>query len=517
MAKSDMSSEIINNVKEEITLPKLKGWEPTDEQKLFIFEETVIRVRYDTIGLRKGNKLEIFVSHKAHYNKYMTDICNTINYYLAYFDKDKELFYAILNIKFIIDQKPNLSIDSFRKMVLKEIITENFISRIKKMADYLYTLNIDTDEEGKYRNTPKITNNEARMIVAVSFAIRCILPLIIHFSDTNSHFVEKTDYIPAFDKIIVKLIKKFEKNDIPLLNPLSRFVEYRIDRSYKTDFGMCMKKKQLYGTTKEVYLEEMIHEVVLVKSLYKLKYWKSAVSFIDGVIFRYHFNFKRENFKTKPVEIDSEDNVSDDDDRLSHAEAIEMAVYRIDETHSLIRDVNTREVIRAIRKQFNIEITPDEYQFYRDNIKITPVNQFLMEEFYDRFFHDSSALSNIGLDATVELLIYMKKYLQLRGMILLPQFCTARIRGKYKENPIKNARFIEKIETSSVWNNIIQKKYTYVSEIDPKEDPIIKKFSTFINCTFEFIDYDTENDGLVYEEVDQDRIISEFSLLLSIV
>lgn len=515
MAKSDATADIINTTKGEI--PELREWVPTEDQRLFIFEENIVRVRYDTLGLNDGNRLGIFVNHKTHYHPLMNDICNTINYFLEYFDEDKELFHAVLHVKFIIDQKPNLSISAFRKQILDHVVTPTFIEKIKRMAYHLYTLNIDTDEEGKYRNTPKITNIQARMIVAICFAIRCLLPLLIHFSDTNNHFVNKKDYIPVFDKIFVKLIRKFEKDDVAVLDPLSRFVEYRIDKSYKTDLGICLKKKQLYGTTKEVYLEEVIHEVVLVKSLYKLDYWRSAVSFIDGVIFRYHFNYKRENFKVKPVEIESADNVKDDDEHLSHAEAIEMAVYRIDETIALIRDVNTKEVIRNIRKSFNIEITPEEFKFYRERVKLTPVNLFLLEEFYDRFFHDSDAIVNIGLDVTIELLIYMKKYLQLRGMTLLPQFCTARMHGRYKENMIKNARFLEKITTSSVWNNIIEKAYTYIEEIDPKEHPIIKKMSTFINTTFEFVDYDSENDGVVYEEVDQDRIILEFSLLLSIV
>lgn len=514
MANSVTGAEIINNMKGEI--PELRGWVPTEEQQLFRFEDTYVKVKYDNDGLTEGNKLGLFINHKTHYYKRMPDICNTINYFLEYFDEEKELYYSVMKVKFIIDQKPNLNISAFRKHVLRQVVTPTFVANIKRMAAHLYTLNIDTDEEGKYRNTPKITNIQARMCVAVCFAIRCLLPLLIHFADTNTHFVGKKDYIPAFDKIITKMIRKFEKDDIELLNPLCRFTEYRIDKAYKTDIGICIKKKQLYGTTKEIYLEEMIHEVVLVKSLYKLDYWRSVVSYIDGVIFRYHYNYKIENFKVKPVEIDSEDNVNGDDEHVSHAEAIEMATYRVDESNALIRDVNTKEVIRKIRKNFNVDITPEEFKFYRDRVKITPINQFLLEEFYDRFFHDSDAIANIGLDVAIELLIYMKKYLQLRGMVLIPQFCTAKIHGKYKENVIKNARFLEKITTSSVWNNVIEKTYSYVGEIDPKEHPIIKKLSAFVNSTFELIDYDTDNNGVLYEDIDQDRIILEFSLLLSI-
>jgi hypothetical protein len=111
----------------------------------------------------------------------------------------------------------------------------------------------------------------------------------------------------------------------------------------------------------------------------------------------------------------------------------------------------------------------------------------------------------------------MKKYLQYMGMIIIPQLCTAKVRGKYKENTIKNSKFIEKIETSDQWNNIIQKKFTYVEELNQKDNILLKKFSTFINSQFEFVDYNGPDDGLIYEDVDQDRIIYEFSTFLSII
>ena len=269
--------------------------------------------------------------------------------------------------------------------------------------------------------------------------------------------------------------------------------------------------------TQELYLEEVIHEVILVKSLYKLDYNRSVVSFIDGVIFLYHYNFKIENFKFKPIEIDQQENQDDDNERLSHAEAIEMMVYRIDESNALINEVNTKKVLESLRKRFNVTITDDELEFYKKHIVISPVTKLFLEAFYTRFFHDPNAVLSLDEDVVIELIIRMKKYLQYRGMILIPQLATAKVRGKYKENTIKNSKFIEKIKTSDVWNNIIQKKFTYISELNQKDDILIKKFSVFINSQFEFVDYDGPDDGILYEDVDQDLIINEFSTFLSII
>ena len=315
----------------------------------------------------------------------------------------------------------------------------------------------------------------------------------------------------------MKVIKKFEKTSGEIFNSICKFVKYRIDRAWSGDIGICQKKKQLYGMTKELYLEEVIHEVILVKSLYKLDYNRSVVSFIDGVIFLYHYNFKIENFKFKPIEIDAQENSDDDSERLSHAEALEMAVYRIDESNAMINEVNTEKVLKKIRKSFNMYINEDEMEFYQENVRITPVTKLFLESFYAKFFHDSNATLETDGNTTIELIVYMKKYLQLRGMDVIPQLITAKVRGKYKENTIKNSKFLEKIKTSDVWNNIIEKKFTYIKDLNMKEDLLIKRISSFINSEFEFVDYDGPENGLIYEDIDQDRIIDEFSLFLTII
>lgn len=511
---SDIVQDIFEYVDE---IPMLDKWNPKPEDRFLEFKGDYIQAHFEKLDLKSDNKLCIFIIKKLHYKSRADDICNVVNYFLTFFDKKWELFDAMLRVKYFIDQRPNMSLKAFRKLIMEEIVTKNFVKLIKGMTNHLYTLNIDSDTEGKYKNTPKITNDQARLIVGVSFAIRCILPICIHFSDTNNNFIYKKEYIPCFDKITMNVIRKFEKNDIPIFNAIEKFVKYRIDRYWKQDQRICFKKKQLYGTTQELYLEEMIHEVILVKSLYKLDYNRSVVSYIDGVIFRYHNNFKIENFKVKPIEIDQNENQSDDSERLSHAEAIEMSVYRVDESNALINEVNAREVLESIRKRFNVDFEEGELEFYYDRVRISPVTKLILESFYTRFFHDPNATLGLEREVIIELLVRLKKYMLLRKMVLLPQLCTARVRGKYRENTIKNSKFIEKVTTSNIWNNIIEEEYTYVKDLSTKDDVLLKKFSIFINCQYEFVDFKGPDDGLLYEDIDQDQLINEFSLFLSII
>lgn len=498
--------------------PELFSWVPTEEQKYFVYENDIVRAKYEEIlGLEAGTILSSFLIIKNHYKDRMEDIVHHINYFLNFYDTEKELFLSVLSIKFLIDQNNTIKKKNFRELVVNRVITDSLVEKIKKMARDLYVLNIDTDSEGKFKTTPKITNDQARQIVALSFCFRMIIPLCVHFSNTNIGFPGKKDYISAFDKIFMDIIKKFEKDDIKIFYPLSRFIKYQIDRTHNANKGTWIQKKQLYGHTKDLYIEEVIHEVIIVKTIHKLKYNQSCVSFIDGVLFNYSYNYRQENYKYKPLEIDTKESVNDSDDYFSQLELLEMRVFKLDESIVLINDANNNLILEKIYEKFNIPIEDAELEFYKKNCKLNMVNQFFLRMFYARFFDSSNALDALNADTTFKLLIYMKKYLHLKGMSILPQMCTARIYGKYKDKSIRNSKFLEKISTSSVYENIISNKFRYVRELNLKEDPIIKQLSILLNSSFEFVDYDDNIDGILYDNINVDIVAEEFLVFLSII
>lgn len=496
----------------------LFAWKPSPEEQYFIQEDGMIvaEYAYRDLNIPRERVIPKYVIAKKHYKERIPDILAHINYFVAHYDHDHEYLISTLSVKTYMDQHPDMSQKAFRKLLVKRVVTPTFVGKVKRMANDLYKLNINTDKEGKYRSTPKITNEHARMIVAVSFCIRLLLPICIHFSNTNSTFINKRDYIDCFDKIYMDVIDKFEKNDIEIFNPICRFVKYRVDRSYTSDLVIWQKKKQLYGTTVELYLESLIHEVILVKSLHKMDYRRSIVSFIDGIITHSYNHYRFENFKYKPVEIDVAED-GDSDDYLSNAETLEMSIYRVDESNAIVNEVNSGFVMESIRQRFqNIRPSDEEMQFYQEHVSLNSMSQQLMHIFYTRFFTDTNAVRGLNRTDSIELLVYMKKYLQLRGMVLLPQICTAKVRGKFRDSMIKNSKFVEKFATSSVYQRIVSDKYRFVAEINPKEDPIIKSLSTIINSKFEFVDVDETINGFVCSDIDTDTIVDEYMLLLSI-
>ena len=256
------------------------------------------------------------------------------------------------SLKYIIDTKTRyLTTKSLKSFIMDRVMTETFMDRIIKMVDDLYVINIDTDKNNSYHSTPKITNDHARVILAVSFAIRLLMPACIHFTNVTPTIESRTGYIPCFQTIYMAIIRKFEqKTQTPIYGALCKFIEYRVIKRSNSDKTILDKKQQIHGDNMMTYLDHLIHEVIIVKSIYKLDYEQSVVSFFDAIIQKNYRQYKSEKFASKPVELSSEDQQKDSDDFLSHAEAIEMSMYRIDESNSIITKINSEKVMKNIRR-----------------------------------------------------------------------------------------------------------------------------------------------------------------------
>lgn len=496
--------------------PKLYYWRPEEDDLFFVQGDTTIMARYDKMGFPEN--LCTYHIVLKHFIKRMPDVLAHMNYFVKFYDTDKEFVMAYLSLKYIIDTKTDvLETKSLKNYILERIMTDSFMDHIEKMVNDLYAINIDTDKNNSYKSTPKITNEQAKVILAVSFTLRLILPACIHYTNVTPTITTKTGYIPCFISIFMDVIKKFEARSIPIYGALCNFVEYRIIKRSGSDRIMLDKKKQIHGENIETYLDKLIKEVIIVKAIYKLDYEQSPVSFFDGIIHRNYRQFKNEKFNSKPVELSSEDIARDNDDFLSHSEAIEMSMYRNNESNPIITKANAEKVMANIRQNFNIPISEEEFEFYMENVKLNPLIQKLLHMFYSRFFHDTTAINLIPRRDVIYLTIILKKFLQFKGMVLIPQLCTATVRGKFKENLIKNRRFNEKYENSTQFQHVLKEKFKYVEQLNPKESPIRKLLSTIINSAFIWVDTNPDINGRENADVDIDTMIDEFETFLLII
>ena len=502
--------------------PDLYEWKPGPDAIFYTYDGENVVADYDNkIGsMEKISTLPVFFIRKSHYKTRMAEIVHYLNYFTHFYDLDRETFFSMMSVKYYQDTHLEMPQKDFLKKVLDEIVTPRFVAKCKMMSCDLYKLNINADTAGKFNNTPKITNAQAFQIVAVSFSFKLLTPLMLHFASVNTNFdpTVKTEYIKWFDKLFNRIIHRFEENDVKFYTSLCRFVVFRAEKLYRNNMTATYQKKMLHGDTIELHSEDLIRNVVCVKTLYKLDYRKSCVAFIDGVIHIYNTNYLKEKFPSKPYEIDSDDSSKDSDESLSHAEALEMTTYKRDESAAMIADINSDYVMKQLREWYKaFQISDEEFNFYYRNFYPNDVNQFLFNNFYAAKFRDPYAVANLNRENIVYLLICLKKVFIHYKMYHLAALCTAQQFARYKENLIKNTKFMDEITNSQEWKQIIVPKYANLMELEMKDNPLLKMLCTMINSAYVLVDYDPTINGYNLDHLDRAAISHEYLVFLSII
>lgn len=502
--------------------PDLYEWQPMADEIFYTYDGENVVADYDgRIGnLGELSTLPIYYIKKNHYKARMNEIVQHMNYFTRFYDINKDTFFSMMSLKYLIDTNLDLDPKEFVELVMDRIVTTQFIAKCKMMSCSLYKLNINADTAGKFNNTPKITNQQAFQIVAVSFSFKILTPIILHYSNINRNFNPsiKTEYLKWFDKIFNRVIKKFEVDDVPFYNSLCKFIVFRGDKLFRNNSTAFYQKKMLRGDTIELFNQTLIREVVCVKTLYKLDYRGSCVAFIDGVLHNFNSNYLKEKFISKPCEIDSDDASRDSDESLSHAEALEMQTYKRDESGAMIMDINTEFVMNKLRSWYSaFKISDEELQFYYDNYRPSEISEHLFNNFYASKFKDPFATANLNRQDTIYLLICMKKILQRYKMPYLAQICTAQIFGKYKKSLIKDAKSTDSFVESEMYQEVISKKFANLMELPVRENPILQMRINIINSNYVLLDMDPKINGYHLEHIDVSAVSSEYLAFLSMI
>ena len=508
-------------------IPKLNEWEPTEEDMIFEIVPNANKVRaalYKCKSLEEAADelkeklmlLSTFSIKWKHYMVRMPDITKVINYFIKYYDDDDEYMMALMSLKFHVDSDRCKDVSTFQTLLLHIMVTKSMTAKIEKMIEDLEPANIETDKSTSYKSTPKLTNEDAKNILLLSYYFRFILPIVIHWFNLPSTVAVTNgkNYIQTFVCIFKCVVEKIGEGAINVYILIKQLINHRIEKKFNSDAIIHEKKQEKNGATDASYCNELSDEILLVKSLYKIDYSKSVVSYIDGIIRQNYMQYNVENFKIKTVGISAEEITKDADDGFSHLEAIEMKTYRVNDGNNIIENANIELALNKIDVRFNIKIPNEQLDWYNQNIGIiNPLAKYFITYFYQKFFGESSFIDLLDRRTTIKLILIMKFFLELKGFKIIPQIVTASMVIE-KESSIKNRKFNEKFENSQINNEIMENKFSYIKEIIGKDDIIKKYVSSIINSTFTLVDESPKLNGIVCSNLKQDDVIDEFCQFL---
>jgi len=195
--------------------------------------------------------------------------------------------------------------------------------------------------------------------------------------------------------------------------------------------------------------------------------------------------------------------------KLSGLDKLEINSNKIDESLIILSGINIKKTIKRIKNKMKVKISEDELEYYKINHHINKFHVSLIFFFYARHFGNYRDLNLLTRRQYLTLLILLKRKLQIQGNTYLPQVLTSNIEGKLNTRTIQNTKFLMKIENSSIYQSLMQDKFSTLEELK-KSNLILNLLSTILNTTFTCVDYDNRDKLGTTLDINSDMISDEF-------
>lgn len=508
-----------NNVIGEAKLMPLKEgiipvdeWVPDDEDvyassqgKSFVllFEKS-----FDRATVTKYNCFDISLK-EAYYNK-LDVIALYFNYFIKFYDPDKELIMAYMKLKHMTDVKyiKSMKRSNMIKNIMKLLFTDSMCEKIKRMSLDNYRVDLTTDINKKknsnktYAPVLQFNEHHAEVLMRISVAVKFAIPIVLHYIKTYYNKDEAK-------KNLYKYFEPLYKNpilieDVNILGKLRHTISTRVNSYAKPDRAIYGKHEAL-GSSVETFIEDLFHKNIITDTIFSYQFNGNIISY-NSVVLRYQLTFhSKEDLKMDFLLVTTEK----EPEGLSGLDKMEMYTTKIDVFLILFSQVNIEDTIRRIRSRMKLDITQEEMDYYKENHDFNNLSKELVFYFFAKYFGGFRDLNFIKREQYIKLMIIMKKMLEARGNIYMNQLITANVKGKSSARIIRNSKFLEKVMSSSIYTELMDKKYP--SLIDEKgNSPVITLLSRLINTNWELLDYDLQDKMGEPLELDNEVLADEF-------
>lgn len=486
---------------------KIGDWVPTKEQNIVKYDGKLVIIPFDEYFNQSGDQLNTFLIKRDVYTKELPNICKNINYFIEFYDEDDELLLAYLRMKFLIDARKKVfkKSDDFIRTLYETVMTDTIIEEIRQMVEDNYLIDVEktSSENGAaYSEVLKYTNEHSKILLMISTAMKILVPLIYHYINTKNaskeEFMLFECYAPLFN-IFGQL-----EDGTNIYDKLYMTAMSRIKSNYIKNIRFW-RDSEIYGDDPVVYIDNLLKQRFVCEAMFKYNFEANIISYNSTVMDNQLNYFNHKQFDFNSMELSNEV----DESGLSKVDKMEMAGSKLDESMVILSSINTKNSIKRLLKQMRVLITDEEIEFYKKHYKVNYFQSQLVLYFYAKYFGGFRDLHLLNKTQYITLLILLKRRLQIFGNVYLPQLLTGNIVGKLNTRTIRNDKFISKVKSSDLFEQLMEGKFNTVNEIG-KSDIIINRLSILLNTTFTFVDYD--HPELLGEkiEVNSDMLCDEF-------
>ncbi len=510
--------------KENPMIPKLGKWKndgeliSTEGKKLIIHFENVLK---DPIW----KPFDDFYISKIAYSKQIDLIADYIAYFIKYYDKDQEVILGYLKLKNDIDIKHKYTLENVDDLIsdIYDIIfTPTVEKELDKLIDHNNDINIESEADGskKYKTTKKyvesleFNNQHVILMYKISYCMKIITPVMMHF------FTVERIKLNINDNLIYKFFEpllgnKFSK-DINIYNKLYVYVKAKI-QEHRSQNAHMYNRRDISGDDIITITQEILRKKLISENMFKYVFDRNPIGF-NKTIVQFQLNVLFRNIDDKNITLLSNEQ---DGEGLSGMEKLEMFMNKLDEGSTILADLDVIDGVKNIQKKYNFDISNDEVNYMIENYTPCEIQQSLITAFFSRFFSESRNIKLSNKRQYCIMTLTLKKILLTAdansdgnlNISFLPFILTGNIQGKQEDRPIRNTKFLAKLEATPSYRALVRGKFKCIEQIRPNS--ILNVIGTLANSTFTYCAYEYQEKLGETIDVNLNKLAEEVINLLS--
>ena len=503
-----MEKNIVVRLEEEQSFIPVDEWTAEPEDMIFKNVSKCIYVPLSKTLLNQNEDtfLDFFqMSAKRCYdgNIVKDHLCHYINYYLKFYDTDKELLVQYYRIKFLIDYMgSSYTKEAFMYDLRRYILDGPIWIKTSFMNEDNYNLDLNkkrAKNTGKMIPSLQYSDKHGKILMHISLMQLIFIPLLVHYLTTRGIMQIRNFLLEAFDMILDKY-----STEVDIYNKLYETCISSVNKSTQIH-RVLWDMNKIRGKSPVTYSIDAVSDIIL-HIIPKYNYNQNIISFnYNSVNYNIGFQITDISYEYGFVNYSSSER---DAEFNSEFDKFESQLTKQDEGLYLQNKVNCEETMKAIELLYG-PFSKDEINYYIKKLSkdgrftINPFQQDLVFNLYYKYFGDTISIKAINQVDYIKLIIAAKKILEANNLIIMPYILSSKVKRVITRKNV-NKKELLKIQSSQFYK-LVQDKYK-----NPKiENQILSMIAGILSSEFEIIDfYDDELDGRQVE-TDVDLLLEE--------
>lgn len=418
----------------------------------------------------------------------------------------EQFLYNYLTLKIGIDTDRYINrVDpaaAFRNEMINNLFNSEFMKCIQDYIDEKYETDVDDQidlEKHKYDKGTTFLDRHFKVLYTVSSMSRFVLPLATHYIHFNPT-VDTNIFLMDLFMDLMNIAQLGTNTDV--YAKLHTYVVRAVQKTRVTDKVMW-DRLMILGVTPENAIDDTLNKLitnVIPKYIFEKNIMNLNTVVIRKSIMSYTLR-KRDPYTIYSLS-DSDGVATDDDAIVSEIDIFDSYNTQRDESIILFRKHAIQRNIDIIQMREQVEITPEEIEFYSKSKRYHEFQKSAICFMFSRYFGGvENIIGGCRKEDWVRLMIILVKVMERMGIGYLSHFVTS-----IKQNHAfkRLSKFLDNaINNDPLYQEIIEKKYRSVMGMFERRNFIKQFIIMIINNTYI---YNTHNHPLNGQFIEKDEI-----------